>query len=174
MGIDGCEHSFEELAVDVFPAYMEELRSKMSKPIPLSDFAVKGDGPTTLSKRYGYVADPSGCYALIGGSRPVYVGISKHVFERIREHVLGSDHFTASLAYRIAYHRYPFQGTARDAMQDVAFHHEFEKARAQLQSMSVAVMEISNPLELYLFEAYCAMELDTGVENGGWNTFRTH
>ena len=35
-------------------------------------------------------------------------------------------------------------------------------------------IEISNPLELYLFEAYCAMELDTGFDTGGWNTFETH
>ena len=39
-----------------------------------------------------------------------------------------------------------------------------------LRSLNVAFIEIGNPLELYLFEAYCAMELDTSE----WNTFETH
>jgi hypothetical protein len=35
-------------------------------------------------------------------------------------------------------------------------------------------VKIDNPLELYLFEPYCALELDTRFEAGGWNTFETH
>jgi hypothetical protein len=35
---------------------------------------------------------------------------------------------------------------------------------------TVAVIEIENPVELYLFEIYYAMELDTVK----WNTIRTH
>ena len=38
----------------------------------------------------------------------------------------------------------------------------------------MAFVEIANPLELYLFEPYCAMELLTGFDTGGWNTFLTH
>ena len=36
--------------------------------------------------------------------------------------------------------------------------------------MSVAFIEIENPLELYVFEAFAAMTLGTHE----WNTFRTH
>jgi hypothetical protein len=34
----------------------------------------------------------------------------------------------------------------------------------------VAFIAIENDLEIYLFEAFCAMELDAWE----WNTFRTH
>lgn len=55
-------------------------------------------------------------------------------------------------------------------MQDPAFQAHFSNARAYIAGLSVAFIEIINPLELYLFEAYCAMELDTAK----WNTFETH
>jgi hypothetical protein len=60
--------------------------------------------------------------------------------------------------------------TRAEAMQDPAFHMAFEEARRLLADCTVAFIVIENPLELYLFEAYCAMELDTSE----WNTFRTH
>ena len=55
-----------------------------------------------------------------------------------------------------------------------AFHSQFAHARNHLMSLDVAFVEIDNPLGLYLFEPYCALELDTGFEAGGWNTFDTH
>jgi hypothetical protein len=57
-----------------------------------------------------------------------------------------------------------------EAMKDQTFRNAFDEAKTLLRSCGVAFVEISNPLELYLFEAYCAMELDTYQ----WNTFRTH
>jgi len=55
-------------------------------------------------------------------------------------------------------------------MEDAGFRGEFEKAQQYLRGLSVAFIEIENPLELYVFEAYAAMALDTAE----WNTFRTH
>lgn len=55
-------------------------------------------------------------------------------------------------------------------MKDPAFQRHFNAAKTYLSSLNVAYVEIFNPLELYLFEAYCAMELDTST----WNTFETH
>ena len=46
--------------------------------------------------------------------------------------------------------------------------------REYIRGLNVAFIEIPNPLVLHIFEAYCAMELDTGTDVGGWNTFRTH
>ncbi len=57
-----------------------------------------------------------------------------------------------------------------DAMLDPVFRTAFDQAKALLRDCSAAFIDIENPLELYLFEAYCAMELDTCE----WNTFRTH
>jgi hypothetical protein len=59
-------------------------------------------------------------------------------------------------------------------MKNPEFRAAFEAAKKRLKSFSVAFVEIDNPLELYVFEAYCAMELDTGFDASGWNTFVTH
>ena len=106
--------------------------------------------------------------------RPAYVGISKQVIQRLRDHVGRGDHLTATLAYRIACGENQHGMTAADAMKDSDFKASFEAAKERLKSFSVAFVEIDNPLELYVFEAYCAMELDTGFDASAWNTFVTH
>ena len=174
MPIDGCEHSFLELAKDVFPSYMSTLREEMTHPIPMADFGIKGVGPMSLQRRFGLDHDPSGCYVLIDGWRSIYVGISRGVLKRIRNHVRGSTHYAATLAYRIAATQHPHVMTASQAMQDTEFQMRFQESRNYLMSLTTAFVEIANPLELYLFEAYCAMELSTGSDTGGWNTFLTH
>jgi hypothetical protein len=174
MPIDSCQRSFNELAQEVLPGYMAALRQGMAQPIPLSEFAVKGVGVASLLKRFGLTSDPRGCYVLLDNGRPVYVGISKSVITRLRQHVLGIGHLDATLAYRIAAMRHPHGMTASEAMTNASFRERFLESQAYLRELSVAFVEIQNPLELYVFEAYCAMELDTGFDNGGWNTFVTH
>ncbi len=80
----------------------------------------------------------------------------------------------ATLVYRIAAARYPHDKTAAAAMADAAFRERFEESRNYIRGLHAAFVEIGNSLELYLFEPYCAMQLDTGFEAGGWNTFETH
>ena len=55
-------------------------------------------------------------------------------------------------------------------MEDLEFSAAFEEARAYSKSLDVAFIPIEDDVELYLFEACCAMELDTSE----WNSFRTH
>jgi len=170
MAIDGCQHSFGELAANVLPKYMAELRRRMAAPVALLVFATEGVGVSALSSRLGVRRDFSGCYVLIDAGRPVYVGISRSVLQRLRQHVRGRSHFDASLAYRIAVSRQPHNQTRSAAMADVAFQDGFREAQSYLKGLQVAFLEIDNPLELYLFEAFAAMELDTC----DWNTFETH
>jgi len=170
MAIDGCQHSFAELAADVLPSYMAELRRRIANPVPLSEFAVEGVGIRGLLGRLGLGSDFSGCYVLLEADRAIYVGISRAVLQRLRQHVRGTTHFDASLAYRIATSRQPHNRTRSAAMADAAFQAGFRQTQAHLRSLQVAFLEIANPLELYLFEAYAAMELDTCE----WNTFETH
>lgn len=61
-------------------------------------------------------------------------------------------------------------GTRKKAMEDSAFGDAFQLSQTYLRGLSVATVEIENPLELYVFEAYAAIELKTAE----WNTFRTH
>jgi len=111
-------------------------------------------------------ADFSGCYVLLREGEPFYVGISRTAVQRLRQHVTGNTHFDASLAYLMATGKTGHEMNRADAMQDPSFRTAFGEAQALLRDCSVAFIEIDNPLELSLFEAYCAMGLDTCE----WNT----
>ncbi len=170
MPIDQCRHNFEALALGVMPGYFKQLQNAIKEPHKAAEFARAGIGPVAIAKTLGYAKDFSGCYVLLQKSIPIYVGISRSVLSRIRQHITGKSHFDASLVYAVAQRRYPTVGKRDDVMNDANFKAEFEKAQQYLRGLSVAFIEIDNSLELYVFEAYAAMALDTGE----WNTFRTH
>jgi len=170
MAIDNCPYTFAQLAADVLPRYMAELRRRMATPTRMSEFATEGVGVATLLRQFRLERDFEGCYVLIDGDHPIYVGISRTVFQRLRQHVRGTTQNDACLAYSIAARRQPHNMTRSNAMVDSMFQAKFVEARAYLRGLRVAFIEIASPLELYLFEAFSAMELDTSE----WNTFETH
>jgi len=170
MTIDQCRHSFDTLTSTVLPGYLKQLRAAIEAPHKAAEFARPGIGPVAIAKQLGHASDFSGCYVLLENSKPIYVGISRSVLSRIRQHVTGKSHFDASLVYAVAQRRRPTTGKRSEVMNGAIFRAEFEKAQKYLRGLSVSFIEIENPLELYVFEAYAAMELDTGE----WNTFRTH
>ena len=92
MPIDNCQHTFAELVQDVLPRYMAELRSQMTTPHAMADFAIEGLGIRTLLQRFQLEGDFRGCYVLMEVARPVYVGISQAVLQRLRQHVRGATH----------------------------------------------------------------------------------
>jgi|SRR5579871_83059 len=170
MAIDGCTSTFTEMARTILPDHMARLRPLLAAPLPLSSFCRAGVGIRSILSELGRGNDFSGCYVLLREGKPFYVGISRTVVQRLRQHVTGKTHFDASLAYLMATDKTGHEMKRADAMRDAAFREAFNEAQALLRACGVAFIEISNPLELYLFEAYCAMELDTCE----WNTFRTH
>lgn len=170
MAIDECEHSFQELSEVVLLGHMEEMRKKMASPISMSEFSKKGIGKTITLKNLKLQSDFSGCYVMIEDGSPVYVGISRSVISRLLQHVKGTTHFDASLAYRMANDGLQHNLSRSDAMQTDDFKKRFKKAKERISRMGVAFIKIDNDLEIYLFEAYCAMELNTNK----WNTFATH
>ena len=170
MAIDECEHNFEHLSKATLPSYMDEMRKNMRNPHALKDFATEGAGVAARLKRLGLDNDFAGCYVIISKENPIYVGISRAVISRLTHHVKGNTHNSASLTYRMACKKSPHKKTRTQAMGDDTFKQAFDAAKKYLCRSSVAFLEIPNSLELYLFEAYCAMELDTKQ----WNKFRTH
>jgi len=170
MSIDNCQYTFDQLATEVLPRYMAVLRSRIEQPTSMSEFAIKGVGVATLSRKFNLNSDFGGCYVLIDNSRPIYVGISQTVLKRLRQHVRGTTHYDATLAYGIAATRQTHNMTRSEAMANKDFQVGFAEAQQYIRELNVAFIEISNPLELYLFEAFSAMELDTSE----WNTFKTH
>ena len=93
MSIDNCKYSFAQLATDVFPKYMEVLRSGFDSPTPMSVFPEKETGIANILRNLNLEADFQGCYVLLNNSRPVYVGISQSVIQRLRQHVRGTTQF---------------------------------------------------------------------------------
>lgn len=170
MPVDNCPHSFATLAGTVLPSYMAQLRVAMQTPHKAAEFAKSGVGPVAIAKTVGRSTDFSGCYVMLEDSRPVYVGISRSVLSRLRQHVTGKSHFDASLVYAVAQRKSPTKGHRSKVMEHASFQAAFAEAQKYLRGLDVAFIEVQNPLELYLFEAYAAMELDTSA----WNTFRTH
>lgn len=149
---------------------MRQLREAMATPHRMADFATAGVGVRAILKRFSRDRDFAGCYVLIKDRKPAYVGISKKVVDRLRQHVLGTTDNAASLAYRIAKGRSPHALTRKGAMAEVAFQRTFNDARSEIRGLDVAFVAVDNPLVLYVFEAFAAMELDTCE----WNTFETH
>lgn len=170
MLIDNCPHSFQDLTATVLPEYMKKLRLALAAPHKASLFAVPGQGPAAIARELQLSGDFSGCYVFIEIGEPIYVGISRGVLARLRQHFTGTTHFDASLVYAIAQRRVPTPGKRSDVMKNPRFKEAFAVAQQYLRSLEVAFVQIENALELYVFEAYAAMELKTHQ----WNTFRTH
>ncbi|MDO7846285.1 hypothetical protein Q5H92_07955 [Hymenobacter sp. M29] len=171
MHIDDCTHSFSDLTTAVLPTYLERLHDTRQCPWPASVFSQPGYGVASIAKELGLPGDFSGCYVLQDGRTPIYVGISRGVLNRLRQHMLGKDHFSASLAYAMAKKDHqPTEKTRKLVMGATNFDLAFQKSQTYLRSLSIGAVEINNPLELYVFEAYAAMALGTAE----WNTFRTH
>lgn len=174
MPLHDCPHTFEQLAAEILPAHMQRMQEALAKAEPMNNFCMPGVGIKTLLGNKGRVKDFSGCYTLLEGNNPIYVGISRGVIGRLKQHVCGKTHFDASLAFRIAWSKHPDQAikklTRTKAMQDALFGISFIEAQNYLKSLTAAFIEIKNPLELYVFEAYCAITLDTHQ----WNSFETH
>jgi hypothetical protein len=170
MAIDDCSHTFLELAQHQLPELMHQLREKMDAPISMIEFTTQGVGIRALAKRFKRENDFKGAYVLIEKNRPFYVGVSQTVLQRLRQQIIGITHLDASLAYRIASDQIRHSMSPSDAMATESFLLYFEEAKKYLQSLSFACIEIENQLLRYLFEPYCAMELDTYE----WNTFETH
>ena len=133
-------------------------------------FAMPGEGKATILEKLRLKSDFKGCYVLLDKEKPIYVGISQSVIQRLQQHVKGQTHYDASLAYRMASDKVPLETTRAEAMQNDPFRKAFIHSKEYLQSLFVAFIEIENAVELYLFELYCALELDTEK----WNTFETH
>jgi len=70
----------------------------------------------------------------------------------------------------MASHRFGINLSRDNKMNDEEFLRHFRVSQAHIQKSSFGFVPITNDLEMYLFEAYCAMELDTHQ----WNSFRTH
>lgn len=170
MPIDNCTYSFEQLSASVLPNHYVLLEAAIKSPMPAERFVGFKSVTKEVLARFDRTTDFPGCYVFLDGDTPVYVGISRRVMKRLIQHLNYDSHYSASLVYRMATEDYPHEMKRDQAMKDDQFRATFLSAQVRLRQMKVAFVEISNDLELYLFEVFACMRLDTDT----WNTFRTH
>ena len=170
MPIDNCTYSFEKLASTVLPSQFSRLEESIRSPIPAERLVAFKSATKEVLDRVSRSADFSGCYVFLEDLKPLYVGITRTVLKRIVQHLNEDSHNSATLVYRMASEDYPHEMKRDQAMKDHQFRSAFFTVQEKLRNMSVAFVEIDNDLELYVFEVFASMKLDTDT----WNTFRTH
>jgi predicted GIY-YIG superfamily endonuclease len=120
-----------------------------------------------------------GIYVFYEKGRPIYVGRSRNLKQRFRQHKQqSSDHHSATFAFMIALQDAEKAGIemkkdgkkmTRDVLQkDPAFRKIFSDAKRRVAGMQVQVISIDDPIEQTLFEVYAALELNT--EYNHWDT----
>ena len=119
----------------------------------------------------------AGIYVLYEDDKPIYVGRSDRLKERILEHgQTGNRRETATFAFRIA--KVDFQEKHPDAsfssMGDLeicpAFVPLFDAAKSRVKKMGVRAVAIQDPIEQTIFEVYATLSLGTYR----YNSFDNH
>ncbi len=174
MPIDGQNESFHTIATKNLPTLMKKLRENILSAIDMKQITGPGIGLKTALINLKIVEDFPGCYVLLDDDIPYYVGISKKVITRLQQHVKGHNHFSASLAFKMAkiVSALPDEDrrTREQSTLDPVFKSSFESAKKRIHKSNFAFVEINDSVVLYLFEVYAAMELDTEK----YNSFITH
>jgi len=157
-------NTFEKI-IEKIPLLLEELNSK--------SMLKKGD-------IYGdqFCIPKKGIYVLFENSKPIYVGRSNNIKQRLRGHCnQGSDRFSATFAFRLAIKAYEkkyrksTRGILRkDLENDRDFKSIFLDAKARVSEMGIKAIDINDQITQTIFEVYAAMKLGT-LE---FNSFDNH
>lgn len=95
---------------------------------------------------------------------PKYLGISRTVFRRLRQHGWGKLHNEATLAYLKAIQKKTHSGS-RNAIT----YNKIEEQQKIIRNYKVAILPELNDYDMYFMEVYFAGKWKTE-----WNTFKTH
>ena len=169
------EDAFEAVIAKM-PEYLQELKN--------CDIITK-DSRGRFSP--SFPAD-KGIYVFYEDEKPMYVGRSDRLKQRLSQHGLpSSGHNSASFAFNIARLDYLNEKirTETDDVEDVIrrilqmdrnelandseFKGLFSEARQRVKNMSIRVVEIQDPIEQTIFEVYAHMKLGTS-----FNSFENH
>ena len=98
---------------------------------------------------------------------PVYVGITRTIYRRLKQHGWGKWHNQCTLAYIMAnkhYHNNEFDKSRKDLPE-----RELDDMKKKLRKHHVMIIPVDLDYELYFLEVALAGLLETK-----WNSFRTH
>ena len=119
---------------------------------------------------------PNGIYVFYENGRPIYVGRSNRMKDRIKEHgrpssTHNSAPFAFNLAKKVAKEKGVDVSRRRSELEkDPIFSGLFLEAKERVSRMSVKVIEVDNPVIQTLLEVYAALSLGTTE----YNDFDTH
>jgi|SRR3972149_3436111 len=119
----------------------------------------------------------AGIYVFLENDRPIYVGRSNNIRQRIDLHCRNSsDANSASFAFNLAKEHYETKfgstkGTSRKELSlNPAFDALFDNAKERVSRMKIRIVEIGDPITQTIFEVYAALKLKTTK----YNDFDTH
>jgi len=121
---------------------------------------------------------PATCvYLLSEGEQPLYVGRTRRLRQRLREHsIAGALHNQAVFAFRLAREMtgrmtpgYSSKGSRAALSADPSFAESFAQAKSRVRRMDLRFVEKPDPLRQALLEIYVAVTLRTK-----YNDFNTH
>ena len=98
-----------------------------------------------------------------GKVTPVYIGISRVAYKRLRNHTWGKTANTATLAYLMAKNKYP-NLTAKTVTKE-----QLEAYKTKIKNYKVVLIPVKEDYDLYFLEVALA-----GILKTKWNSFRTH
>lgn len=121
------------------------------------------------------VPEAPGIYLFSEHGTPIYVGQSRKLRSRLKQHTGATRQNQASFAFNLAKREAAKADVDtkrwRAALEaDPEFVPHFDAARASVAAMDVQFIELAGPIARTLFEVYAALTLDT-VE---FNSFETH
>lgn len=110
----------------------------------------------------------AGIYVFYEQTRPMYVGRSDNLKQRLLDHGLFSGGSgTATFAFNLAKEVLleDNQMTRQELMRDEWFRVEFEASADRVKRMDVRAVEITDAIEQTIFEVYAAVTLGTPYNN---------
>jgi predicted GIY-YIG superfamily endonuclease len=117
-----------------------------------------------------------GIYLFSEGPAPMYVGQTRNLKQRLRQHTSASSRENqASFAFRIAEEAakdegLELKGTRKQRADDARFKELFREARERVAEMNVQLLKLEDPVERTMFEVFVAQALDLAR----FNDFETH
>lgn len=152
------KHQFDALIGEMGPL-LDQLTSAPAKP-----FRDQVSVPTS-----------PGVYVFSEGPNPIYVGQSRNLRQRLRQHTSPKSHENqAPLAFNIALKDAAAQElalpkTRKQIEADAAFQPLFAAALGRVRDMDVRFIEIEDPVVRTVFEIYASRALETDEFNS-WET----
>lgn len=118
-------------------------------------------------KNFGAVPAKPGVYVISEGGIDLYVGRTKNLKQRFRNHTSGRPE-QSSFAFRLARKgsghlkaTYKPTGSRKKLMLDQQFHDAFDQSIGRVRGMTARYVMIDCPLMQHMFEVYAAISLRT-------------